>query len=109
MKPLFIHQVGKEPEKPANGFQEELTLTVTVKCTSAPHMSSHKSTFKYADTSCDVEVDGKEIGHVYGCLGGVIELVDERTHTSYWLKPDVLWAEFQKALATTPTHNNVIT
>lgn len=93
-----ITQVGKKPEPPAPGFKEELTLTVKVKCTSAPHMQVRKSTFKYADCSCAVEVEGKEIGHVFGCLGGIVELVDKKTHTNYWLHPADLWREFQRAL-----------
>lgn len=93
-----IQQMGKKEGTPAADFQAEITLTIKAKCVSAPHMTTHISTFKYEDTSCTVEVNDKEIGRIHGCLGGVVELVDDTRHLSYWIKPDTLWEAFQKAL-----------
>lgn len=91
-----------KPCKPRAGakFKHPAKLTLTVECAlwSCPETDVHKMTFTYADTTCTVSEDDKEVGEVTAGMGCHVLLRDGKTHYDYCIRADDLWCAFQKAL-----------
>lgn len=51
--------------------------------------------FTFADTTCDVDFEGKNRGSVAGGIGGYYILRDSIRGVSYALRPDDAWHLFQ--------------
>lgn len=54
--------------------------------------------FTFADTTCDVDIDGVHQGEIAGGMGGHLILRDSIRHLDYVLRPDKVWHLYQAEL-----------
>jgi hypothetical protein len=90
-----LKKMPKEKTKRETVVLEKMAVHLT----SSPRYKNGYLHLKLADMSIKVsDDDGTEIGRVEGCIGGGIELRDERSGDVYFLSVETLWTAFSEAL-----------